>query len=50
MDHGGDKQKHWTAKAYVNITGEDLFAKAAGPLGSWDEGKVINFKIKALVS
>jgi hypothetical protein len=45
MANGADKKQDWKAKAYVNITGEELLAQVTGPLGSRDEDKRMNVAI-----
>ena len=45
MRGGNDKAQKWTAKAYVNITNEDLEVQITGPLGTLDE----NTKVRVVV-
>ena len=46
MKNGADKQQDWRAKAYVNITEEELVAQVTGPLGSRDEAVRLNVAIR----
>ena len=47
MKSGNDKAQRWTAKAYVNITNEDLEVQITGPLGTVDANTKVSISIPA---